>query len=75
MIALCVGILFLAFAVFSVLPLGIGLGWWPLVVQFLQGAAPVIAAFVGLIAVFIGIADIKDRAESRKETAAEPKAN
>jgi hypothetical protein len=30
----------------------------------------VLALFIGLVAVFIGIADIKDRAEAKKEAAA-----
>jgi hypothetical protein len=30
---------------------------------------PVIAILIGLIAIFIGIADIKDRAEAKKEEA------
>jgi hypothetical protein len=66
--ALILGIIILAAAVFSVLPAGFG--WWNDVLAFLRGALPVIAAFVGLIAVFIGIADIKDRAETKKEEAA-----
>lgn len=69
MVALIVGLLFLAFAVIAVLP--VGLDWWQDVLMFLRGCAPVIAVFVGLIAVFIGIADIKDRAEAKKEEAAE----
>ena len=39
----------------------------------LKGAATVISAFVGLIAVFIGIADIKDKNEAKKEEAAAAK--
>ncbi|MFP4363363.1 MAG: hypothetical protein ACLFR1_05790 [Spirochaetia bacterium] len=65
--ALVVGLLFIGFAVFSVLPAGVGLGWWPLVSNFLVGGIPVIAVFVGLIALFIGIADIKDRMDAKKE--------
>jgi hypothetical protein len=66
--ALILGIVVIAAAVCAVIPAG--LGWWGAVLVFLQGALPVIAAFVGLIAVFIGIADIKDRAEAQKEEAA-----
>jgi hypothetical protein len=72
MVALLVGIIFLAFAVFSVLPQG--LDWGTFVIQFLKGSVPVIAAFIGLIAVFIGIADVKDRSEAKKEEKAEKKA-
>lgn len=67
--ALILGLIIIAAAVFAVLPLG--LNWWGQMLAFLQGALPVIAAFIGLIAVFIGIADIKDRAEAKKEDLSE----
>jgi hypothetical protein len=66
--ALVLGILIVGAAVCAVLPAG--LNWWGDVLSFLRGALPVIAAFVGLIAVFIGIMDIKDRAQAKKEEAA-----
>jgi hypothetical protein len=71
MVALIVGLVFIAFAVYSVLPVGWSLQWWADVIQFLKGGVPIIALFVGLIAVFIGIADIKDRIEAKKEEAEE----
>jgi hypothetical protein len=70
--SLIIGIVILAAAVFSVLPKkpeGFGLGWWEDVLRFLRGGLPVIAVLIGIIAVFIGIADIKDRAEAKKEEA------
>jgi hypothetical protein len=72
--ALLLGIIILALAVFAALPAdvaGFGLGWWEDILVFLRGGAPVIAVFIALIAVFIGIADMKDRAEAKKEEAAE----
>jgi hypothetical protein len=69
--ALILGIVIIAAAVFAVLPAGFG--WWDDVLSFLRGALPVIAAFIGLIAIFIGIADIKDRMEAKKDSAAEDK--
>jgi hypothetical protein len=63
--ALIIGIIIVIAAVCAVAPAG--LGWWDDVLVFLRGAFPVIAAFTGLIAVFIGIADIKDRVEAKKE--------
>jgi hypothetical protein len=69
MVALIVGIVAIAFAVFACLPGP--LGWWADVLVFLRGSIPVFAAFIGLIAVFIGVADIKDRMEARKEEAEE----
>ena len=41
------------------------------IISFLKGCTPVLTAFVGLIAVFIGIADLKDKKEAKKEEAAE----
>ena len=74
MVAIIVGLLFIGFSVFAVLPKSIfGLEWGTQVIAFLQGAAPVLALFIGLIAVFIGIADIKDRIEARKEEEEEKK--
>ncbi|MDR2766751.1 MAG: hypothetical protein LBB82_00330 [Treponema sp.] len=69
--ALLLGLVFLLAAVLAIIPAG--LGWWADVLAFLRGAAPVIAVFIGLIAVFIGIADIKDRAEAKKEETPEEK--
>jgi hypothetical protein len=63
--AFILGIIILFGVVFSVLPAG--LGWGMDVLVFLKGALPVIAAFIGLISVFIGIADIKDMNEAKKE--------
>lgn len=71
MVALIVGIVFIAFAVFACVPGP--LGWWADVIAFLRGSLPVMALFVGLIAVFIGIADIKDRVEAKKEEEEEAK--
>jgi hypothetical protein len=70
--SLIIGIVVLAAAVFVTLPTeiaGFGLGWWKDVLAFLRGGLPVFAVAVGIIAVFIGIADIKDRAEAKKEQA------
>ncbi len=72
MVAIIVGLLFIAFAVFAVLPFG-PLNWWTEVIDFLKGSVPVLALFVGLIAVFIGIADMKDRIEAKKEEEEERK--
>jgi small neutral amino acid transporter SnatA (MarC family) len=71
MVAIIVGLIFIAFAVFAVLPGA--LNWGQYVLDFLKGSVPVIALFVGLIAVFIGIADIKDRIEAKKEEEEEKK--
>ena len=66
MISLIFGLLCVAFTVFACLPT-FGLGWGMDIVQFLKGFAPVLAAFVGAIAIFVGIADMKDKHEAKKE--------
>lgn len=71
MVALIVGIVFMVFAVYSVLPFTWALNWWQPVLEFLRGGIPIIALLIGIIAVFIGIADIKDRIEAKKEEAEE----
>ena len=73
--SLIIGIVILAAAVFAVLPpdsAGFGLGWGDDVLTFLRGGLPVIAVIIGIIAVFIGIADMKDRAEAKREEAESP---
>lgn len=63
--ALILGFVIIVIAALSILPAG--LGWGGDVLVFLRGALPVIAVLIGLLLVFIGIADIKDRIEARKE--------
>jgi len=67
MIALIIGLVLILFAVYSVLPVGWSLQWWPAVVEFLKGGVPILALFIGVIAFFIGVADIKDKIESKRE--------
>ncbi len=69
MVSLIIGIILILFCVFACLPagLGFGLGWGPYVISFLKGCAPVLAAFIGLISVFIGFTDIKDKKEAKRE--------
>ncbi|MCL2800382.1 MAG: hypothetical protein FWD28_01305 [Treponema sp.] len=69
-----IGIIVIAAAVYAILPQGIcgieysGLGWGQHVLNFLKGGVPVVAILLGIVAVFIGIADIKDRAEAKRES-------
>ena len=68
MVALIVGLICVLFAVYAVLPLeGWGLFWWDEVLQVLKGGIPLVALFIGLIAILIGVADIRDRIEAKKE--------
>ena len=67
---LIIGLLIIVAAVYAILPpnvLGFGLGWGEEVLAFLRGAAPVIAILAGLVIIFIGVAEMKDRAEAKKE--------
>lgn len=67
MVTIIFGILCIAFTVFACLPAGLGLSWGKEVIFFLKGAMPVLAAVVGLLAILIGIADIRDRHEAKRE--------
>jgi len=68
--ALILGFVVIIVAILAVLPAG--LGWGEDVLAFLRGALPVIAFFIGLILLFVGIADIKDRIEAKKDTNDKP---
>lgn len=68
MVAMLFGLILIAFAVIACLPNC--LNWGTDIIAFLKGAAPVLAAFIGMIALFIGFADIKDKKEAKKEEAA-----
>jgi uncharacterized membrane protein len=63
--ALILGFVVIFAAVLAVLPAG--LGWGEDVLAFLRGALPVIAVLIGLILVFVGISDIKEKADAKKE--------
>lgn len=65
MFAILCGLVLMAFTVFAWM--ANGLNWSKEIISFLKGASPVIAAFVGLIAIFIGVADIKDKREAKRE--------
>ena len=63
--ALILGFVVILITVLAVMPAG--LGWGEDVLTFLRGSLPVLAGFIGIIMVFTGIADIKDRADARKK--------
>lgn len=72
MFSLIIGIILVAFTAFACLPksiLGFGLEWGEEVILFLKGCAPVGAAFLGLIAIMLGIADIREKREAKREEA------
>lgn len=64
-----IGLIFILAAVWTILPTQwFGLGWGPVVLGFLQGGAPILVIFIGLLAIFIGLADIKDKMQAKKES-------
>lgn len=67
MTALLVGVGLVLLAVYLVLPVSWSPQWWNSVLEFLKGGIPLGALMVGLLAIFIGITDIKDRIEAKKE--------
>lgn len=68
--ALVVGIILTLFAVFAAVP-SPGLGWWHEILFVLKGFVPILAVFIGIIALLVGVADLKDAREARKEAAEE----
>lgn len=66
MVALIVGIILVAFCVIACIP-ALGFCWAAEVINFLKGFAPVFAAFAGLVSILIGLADIKDKKEAKRE--------
>ena len=71
MVALLVGLALIIFAVYSVLSVEWSLGWWNEVIEFLKGGVPVFAVLIGVISFFVGIADIRDKIEAKREQADE----
>lgn len=74
MVSIILGIIFIAFTAYAVIPV-FPLNWGADVISFLKGCAPVLAAFVGFVCLFIGAADIKDKREAKKEAAEEKAAD
>ncbi len=63
--ALIVGLILIGFTVFAGLPQG--LGWYKDMLLVLRGGVPIFTALIGLISIFVGIADIRDRQDEKKE--------
>ena len=64
--ALLFGIIVIFVALMTVLPSG--LGWGADVLAFLRGALPVVAVLIGLVLIFVGISDIKERIDAKKDS-------
>ncbi len=68
MLALVIGFVLILFTVFAALPQTLfGLGWGADILLVLRGGLPVFTAFIALIVIFIGIADIKDKKDAKRE--------
>ena len=65
MMALIVGLILIGFTIFAGLPQG--LGWYNEMLLFLIGGVPIFTALIGLISIFVGVADIRDRQDEKKE--------
>ena len=63
--ALILGLVVIVVAIVAVLPMG--LGWKEDVLSFLRGSLPVVATLIGLLLIFTGITDIKDRFDAKRE--------
>lgn len=61
------GLVLIGAAIAALIPSG--LGWWNDVLAFIRGGLPVLLVMLGLLAVFIGIAGLKDKADEKKEEA------
>lgn len=73
MVSIIVGVVFILVMVFMAISpavLGFGLGWGADILAFLRGGTPVLLALLGIISIFIGVADIKDKQDAKKEEAA-----
>jgi hypothetical protein len=64
--ALILGFVVIFVAVLAILPAG--LGWGGDVMTFLRGALPVVALLIALVLFFVGISDIKERIDAKKES-------
>ena len=67
MVALLIGLGLILFAVYSVLAVPWSPGWWDEALEFLKGGIPILAVFIGLVSFFVGIADLKDKVEAKRE--------
>ena len=66
--ALLFGILMVAAALYIILPLEWALGWWTeYVLPVLKGGLPLGLGMLGGMFCLLGIADIRDRAQARRE--------
>jgi len=63
--ALILAIVILTVAVLAIIPAG--LDWGGDVLAFLRGALPVVAILIGLVLFAVGISDIKERKDKKKE--------
>jgi hypothetical protein len=63
--SLVIGLIVLAAALAAIAPSG--LNWAPDVFRFLRGSVPVLAILAAAVLIFVGIMDIKDHRDAKKE--------
>lgn len=65
MLSIIIGVLLIAFTVVACMPSL--LNWGSEILLVLKGAAPVLSALIGITAIFVGISDLRERKEAKKE--------
>ncbi len=65
--AFIIGVLMVGAGAYLVLPYEWALGWTDEMLETLKGITPIVLAVGGLLAMLLGVADIRDRAEARRE--------
>ena len=63
--AIILGIVIIAAAVLTIIPAG--LAWYDDVLMVLRGALPLLGGLIGIILLFAGISDLKEKADAKKE--------
>jgi len=66
-VTIILGILFIAVALYTILPISWGLGWMAEFMATLKGFVPLFLLFMGVLFLLVGVLMIKDKIEARKE--------
>jgi hypothetical protein len=69
MVAFIVAVVCIGAALFSVLPISGGPQWGPELAVFIKGMLPFLGFLIGFLALLVGIADLRGRIISRRESA------
>ena len=63
-----IGVLMMGIGAYIALPFDWALGWTEETLAVLKGITPIALVAFGGVAILLGLADIRDRADARKET-------